>query len=96
MYIDIQSQMYSLEKFVGGAATKFPKKLKFGFVCGAWPDPISRAQTLMKFADCITSMRWMKQGLWTNFSLQKKWQEILKYILYNVWLMSLYPTNPTH
>lgn len=35
--------MYSLEQVVGGAATKIPKKLKFGFVCGAWPDPASRA-----------------------------------------------------
>jgi len=56
--------MYSLEQFVGGAATKIPKKLKFGFVCGAWPDSISSAQTLMKFADCIVSTRGMQEGLW--------------------------------
>lgn len=43
--------MYSLVKLVGGVATKILKKFKFGVVCGAWPDPISRAQTLMKFED---------------------------------------------
>jgi len=56
--------MYSLEQFVGGAATKPPKKLKFGFVCGAWPDPIARA-------DSIVNMRWMQQDLLRHFSLQK-------------------------
>lgn len=66
--------MYSLDQFVGGAATKITKKLKFGFVCGALPDPISRAQT--KFALCheheMNETRPMKKLFFTETQTDKK------------------------